>query len=102
MTAERIKEVVDHNLQKIAKTLLINYWLEYDGVITNLITAQKALSSNLPMVLDLIIIFLVAQFNSYLKPLIIVLTIPLALIGAVIGLLVSSFFFRIKSIGNLS
>jgi multidrug efflux pump subunit AcrB len=41
------------------------------------------------LVIGLIIILLVAQFNSFRRPLIILITIPLSFIGAVLGLLIS-------------
>jgi len=47
-----------------------------------------ALRASMPMVLGLILILLVAQFNSFRKAAVITLTIPLSFIGAVIGLLV--------------
>ncbi|GAA0357396.1 efflux RND transporter permease subunit VmeI [Bowmanella denitrificans] len=86
MAAEDLKRLVDPKLQLLAEDLPINHHIEYDGVITESAAAQKALSASMPMVLGLILVLLVAQFNSFRRPLVIVLTIPLAFIGAVIGL----------------
>jgi len=57
--------------------------------------ANASIGAQLPVAFMLIVLLLVAQFNSIRKPLIILLTIPLGLIGVVIGLLVlrSSFGF---------
>ncbi len=93
MTAEDLKTVVDPMLQELNASLPPAHHVEYDGVIADSADAQQALSSNVPMVIGIIILLLVAQFNSYRKPAIIVLTIPLMMIGASIGLLVTGSFF---------
>jgi len=50
-------------------------------------------------ILSLILIFLIlgTQFNSYLQPLVILTTVPFALIGAILGLLISGNPFSIVS-----
>jgi multidrug efflux pump len=93
MTAEDLKLVLDPLLVPLIKQLPINHNIEYDGVITTSAEAQKALSASVPMVLGVIVMLLVLQFNSYRRPLIIIMTIPLSLIGAVLGLLVTNSFF---------
>jgi len=86
MAAEDLKLIIDGKIQALAQDLPVNHSIEYDGVITESADGQKALSASMPMVLGLIIILLVAQFNSFRRPLVIVLTIPLSFIGAVMGL----------------
>lgn len=93
MTAEDLKAVVDPMLQELNASLPAAHYIEYDGVIADSADAQAALSSNIPIVIGLIILLLVAQFNSYRKPMIIILTIPLMMIGASIGLLVTGSYF---------
>ena len=93
MTAEDMKSYVDPQIQAINAALPLNHWIEYDGVIADSADAQSALSASIPMVIGLIIILLVIQFNSFLRPMIIILTIPLSLIGAVLGLLLTGSFF---------
>ncbi|WP_196138653.1 efflux RND transporter permease subunit [Aliikangiella sp. G2MR2-5] len=88
MTAEDLKSVVNARLEELKTDLPVNHQIEYDGVIVQSAEAQQALSANMPLVIGAIIILLVAQFNSFRKPLIIVMTIPLSFIGAVVGLLV--------------
>jgi multidrug efflux pump subunit AcrB len=87
MAAEDLKELVDEKLQTLASDLPPNHLIEYDGVIVESAAAQKALAASMPLVLGLIFILLVAQFNSFRRALIIVCTMPLSLIGAVTGLL---------------
>lgn len=88
MAAEDLKVLVDDKLQHLAEDLPTNHSIEYDGVIVESATAQKALAASMPMVLGLIFILLVAQFNSFRQALIIICTMPLSLIGAVAGLLI--------------
>ena len=88
MAAEDLKLLIDDKIEALKADLPINHTIEYDGVIKESLAAQKALSANMPIVLGLIIIILVAQFNSFRKAAVISLTIPLSFIGAVIGLLV--------------
>ncbi|WP_017445053.1 efflux RND transporter permease subunit [Gayadomonas joobiniege] len=88
ITAEDLKSVIDEELQSLAADLPANHWVEYDGVIEESAEAQQALAANMPLVLAGVLVLLVIQFNSFRRPLIIVITIPLAFIGAVVGLLV--------------
>nr|CRH04422.1 Putative AcrB/AcrD/AcrF family protein [Candidatus Magnetococcus massalia] len=92
MTAEDMKGVLDGKLGPVIDSLPPGHQIEYDGVITISAEAQQALSASMPMVVGLILVLLVGQFNSYRRPMIIVLTIPLALIGAVVGLFVTGSF----------
>ncbi|WP_353498893.1 efflux RND transporter permease subunit [Vibrio sp. CB1-14] len=52
-----------------------------------------SISENLPLALFVIIGLLVAQFNSFRKPIIILSTIPIAFVGVVAGLLIGKSFF---------
>lgn len=97
MAAEDLMLIVDDKLEQLKLDLPVNHTIEYDGVIVDSLEAQKALNANMPMVLGLILVLLVAQFNSYRKTVIIMLTIPLSFIGAAIGLHVmnASFGFMV-------
>jgi multidrug efflux pump len=55
--------------------------------------ANESINKNLPLAGLIIVVLLVAQFNSVLRPAIILLTIPLGLIGVIIGLLVTQSYF---------
>ncbi|MFT2092216.1 efflux RND transporter permease subunit [Paraglaciecola sp. 2405UD69-4] len=88
MAAEDLKRIVDEQIQQLAQDLPTNHSIEYDGVIIESVAAQKALSASMPFVLGVIFILLVAQFNSYRRAFVIVCTMPLSIVGAVIGLLV--------------
>ncbi len=55
--------------------------------------ANKSINDKLPIAGFLILMLLVGQFNGLRKPLIILTTIPLALIGVVLGLLIARSYF---------
>ena len=57
------------------------------------VEANESIMAKLPFAMMIIVMLLVGQFNSIRKPLIILLTIPLGLIGVVIGLLVARSYF---------
>lgn len=86
MAAEDLKLIIDERIQSLSADLPVNHSIEYDGVIKESKAAQKALGASMPIVLGLILILLVAQFNSFRQAAVITLTIPLSFIGAVMGL----------------
>jgi len=69
------------------------YRIEIGGEIESSASGNAALAQNLPFAIVGIIVLLVLQFNSFRRPAIIMLTIPLVVIGAVLGLTVSGAFF---------
>ena len=69
------------------------YFYEFGGELEESAKSQGAIADKLPYAVLFILILLVAQFNSVRRPLIILLTIPLALVGVVIGLLITQSFF---------
>ncbi|MGD8329179.1 MAG: efflux RND transporter permease subunit [Acidobacteriota bacterium] len=54
---------------------------------------NASIAAKLPIAAMIILLLLVAQFNSIRKPLIILMTIPMALIGVVLGLLTFNLYF---------
>ncbi|MCP4321753.1 MAG: efflux RND transporter permease subunit [Psychromonas sp.] len=88
ITAQDLKVIIDEQVNQLKQDLPLNHSIEYDGVVVDSEDAQQALAENMPMVIALILVLLVMLFNSYRNALIIVLTIPLAIIGTIIGLLV--------------
>lgn len=67
----------------------VGYSYEIGGTFESSVSANASIADKLPLAGLLILLLLVGQFNSLRKPLIIILTIPLGLIGVVIGLLVT-------------
>lgn len=69
------------------------YFWEFGGEAESSGKANASIAAKLPIGALIIVLLLVAQFNSFRKPAIILLTIPLALIGVVFGLLVARSYF---------
>jgi multidrug efflux pump subunit AcrB len=89
--------------QKIAATIAKNEFIqdkladpklriemEWGGEYEDSGDAQAGLASKMPVVFLLMILTVIVLFNSIRKPLIIFLTVPLALIGVTAGLLLTS------------
>ncbi len=77
------------------------YFYEIGGELEESAKSQGALAAKLPYAGLFIVILLVAQFNSIRKPLIVVMTIPLALVGVVIGLLITRSYFGFMTLLGL-
>jgi multidrug efflux pump subunit AcrB len=74
------------------------YTQEWGGEYEDSATAQAALAAGLPMFIVLMILIVIALFNSLKQPLIIWLTVPLALIGVTGGLLLTGNPFGFMSL----
>ncbi|HML74782.1 MAG TPA: efflux RND transporter permease subunit [Anaerohalosphaeraceae bacterium] len=70
-----------------AVSLPSGYTLEWGGEYENSGDAQKALAANIPVITVLVVLIVIMLFDSIKKPLIIFLTVPLAVIGVTAGLL---------------
>ena len=64
------------------------YSLEWGGEYENSTEAQQGLSAQLPTIFLFMVLVVIILFNSIKKPLIIFLTVPLAIIGVTVGLLI--------------
>lgn len=88
-TAEDMVPRVEPALRELEATLPAGHWIEFDGVVVESREGQAALQANLPLCIGLIFILLVGQFNSFKRPLVIIATIPLVIVGVAAGLLVT-------------
>ena len=71
----------------------LGYGYQYGGEIESSVKANASIGAKLPVAMLFIVLLLVSQFNSIRRPLIILLTIPLGMIGVVIGLIVADSYF---------
>jgi multidrug efflux pump len=71
----------------------LGYRFELGGEIESSGEANASIGAKLPIAGLLIVFLLVAQFNSIRKPIIVLTTIPLAIVGVTIGLLVMQSYF---------
>jgi multidrug efflux pump subunit AcrB len=82
---------IEARFQEVVKEwgLSADYTLEWGGEYENSRDAQKGLASMLPVTFLMMILICIILFNSLKKPLVIFLTVPLAMIGVTVGLLVT-------------
>ncbi|MEM7606459.1 MAG: efflux RND transporter permease subunit [Myxococcota bacterium] len=66
----------------------VGYRYEFGGEIESSVEANQSIGDKLPIAGLIIVLLLVGQFNSLRKPIVVLSTIVLALIGVVIGLVV--------------
>jgi multidrug efflux pump subunit AcrB len=71
----------------------LGYRYEIGGEAEESRESQASINAKMPIMVLIIVLLLVGQFNSFRRPLIILLTIPLGLIGVVFGLLVARSYF---------
>jgi multidrug efflux pump len=75
-------------LDQESKSWPYGYVWEFGGEAETSGDANSAIGEKVPVAMLIIVLLLVAQFNSFRRPLIIMATIPLALIGVFVGLFV--------------
>ena len=89
-TFQRIRPLVEQRYNELEKEMgLTGYSLEWGGEYENSKDAQAGLASMLPMVFLSMVFIVICLFNSIKQPAIIFLTVPLALIGVTVGLLLT-------------
>jgi multidrug efflux pump subunit AcrB len=84
---------LDKWLKKESASWEIGYKYELGGELETSGEANESITVKLPIAGLIIILLLVGQFNSIRRPLIILLTIPLGIIGVAFGLLVADSYF---------
>jgi multidrug efflux pump subunit AcrB len=89
-TAVELAAAADPAIDAIVSELGRGFWWEWGGETENSADAQAALFAFVPLALLGVMVCLVGQFNSIRKPIVVVLTVPLAFTGVAIGLLVAN------------
>ncbi len=89
MTAEALDRALTPALEKLTANLPLDSKIEKGGELESSAKAQGSLFAYMPLAFALIILVLVAQFDSIARPIIIILTIPLVLIGVSITLTIA-------------
>ncbi|MEM7083180.1 MAG: efflux RND transporter permease subunit [Pseudomonadota bacterium] len=105
VTASQINQSLVPWLATAREQWLPGYEYEIGGESESSDDANASIAAKLPLAVMVIVLLLVIQFNSIRRPIIILTTIPLGLIGVTIGLLVarsSMGFFTILGIIALS
>ena len=92
-TAADVNQVMQPWLKEQQVSWPFGYNWEFGGEAETSGKANASIGAKLPIAALIIMLLLVAQFNSLRRPIIILLTIPLALIGVVAGLLLMRSYF---------
>jgi len=91
--ASTVNRQIEPWLEAESRDWPLGYQWEIGGEEEASRTANESIMAQLPVAGLLIVLLLVSQFNSLRRPLIILITIPLGMIGVVIGLLVMRSYF---------
>jgi multidrug efflux pump subunit AcrB len=97
-TAGGLQDLLAPDIDRIVGELGRGFSWEWGGETESSADAQAALGVFLPLCLFGVLICLVAQFNGFKSPAVIVLTIPLAIGGVSIGLIVMGGFLSFMAI----
>ncbi|MDY7093482.1 MAG: efflux RND transporter permease subunit [Acidobacteriota bacterium] len=92
-TAAEVAAALTPWLEEASADWPVGYSWELGGEEEASATANASIMEQLPIAGLLIVLLLVGQFNSLRRPLIILITIPLGLIGVVAGLLIMRSYF---------
>lgn len=102
-TATDITSELNPYLQEIAQEWKPGYTYELGGESENSSEAMGAVVEKLPLAGFIILLLLIVQFNSFRKTIIVLTTIPLGLIGVILGLLsFNSYFGFMAFLGIIS
>jgi multidrug efflux pump subunit AcrB len=103
LTATELEAAMKDKIDTIVGDLGKGFWWEWGGESESQHDAQAALFAFVPLSLFGVLICLVGQFNSLKKPLVVLLTVPVAITGVAIGLIVGQGFNSFMAlIGMLS
>ncbi|MFC1667808.1 efflux RND transporter permease subunit [Chlamydiota bacterium] len=84
---------IEPKIDKMAQSWPLGYSYEFGGEMEGSNEANQAIMDQLPLAGFIILLILIAQFNSIRKMLIIIIVIPLEMIGVTIGLLLTKSAF---------
>jgi multidrug efflux pump len=92
LTAVELQDAVADKIDTIMTGLGRGFSWEWGGETESQSDAQSALFASVPLALFGVLVCLVGQFNSVRKPLVVLLTVPVAFTGVAIGLLIGNGF----------
>ncbi len=92
-TAASIVAQIRPYMQELSKDWPYGYTFEIAGEAADSAKDQQAVGDKMPIGGIIILLLLVWQFNSIRRPIIILLTIPLSLIGVIFGLIIGQSYF---------
>jgi len=95
-----IASFVEEANEKIKKEVKIpdGYYIKWAGDFKNMQEATATLAMIIPITLLLILLLLYTAFNSFKKAFLILLSVPLGMIGGIVGLLISGEYLSVSAI----
>ncbi|MFD0858626.1 efflux RND transporter permease subunit [Roseovarius aquimarinus] len=90
MGAEDMAPLIADRLDALRADLPPGHSIEFDGILVQSGEGRAALAANMPLCLAIIVILLIAQFNSLRRPAVILATVPLIVVGVALGLRIFS------------
>ncbi|MEM6574444.1 MAG: efflux RND transporter permease subunit [Pseudomonadota bacterium] len=90
-------EALDFLVETVRRKLPAGAQIDYKGQSLEYKEASGAIYFSLGMALLVVFLVLAAQFESFSQPLVVMITVPLAIIGGLLGLLASGLTFNIFS-----
>ncbi len=93
MTASQAFRELEPLLQQAQQGWPFGYRYEFGGEAESSEQANQSIVEKLPLAGFIIVFLLVSQFNSFRKSVVVLATIPLGLIGVVVGLLLARSYF---------
>ncbi len=93
VTAADVNGAIQPWLAEEQRSWPFGFFWEFGGEAESSGKANASIAEKMPIGILIIVLLLVSQFNSFRRPLIILLTIPLSVIGVVFGLLVANSYF---------
>ncbi len=92
-TATDITNIISPFLEEDVKSWKSGYNYELGGESENSAETMGSVAANLPLAGFIILMLLMLQFNSFRKTTIVLLSIPLGIIGVILGLLIFKSYF---------
>lgn len=89
MLSNTVAEQIQPRLEAIMSTLPVGYTLKQGGEYAATVKTQGQVLRAVLIAVILIVLMLIVQYNSLLKPVIILVAVPMSMIGVLIGLLVT-------------
>lgn len=86
VAAEDMVPTLQPLVDELNATLPAGHHARFAGIVPDSAEGKAALASNFPLCLAIMVILLIAQFKGLKRPSIVLLTMPLVLIGAAVGL----------------
>lgn len=96
-TATEVLAELEPKIAALTRDWPSGYNVEYGGEFEENEKANQSIMDQLPISVFIILVLLVWQFNSFRKTLIILITIPMGLIGAILGLFLTGSEFGFMS-----